>query len=310
MTRSGLKILVNITFISLILLIMNTEFYGLGKSLNTLPAVISSVTVTVTVVPTDIPVPTSSPSPSPSTSPSPSPAPSLSPSPSPQLTPDTSSVPEGSPGKDYCKVVYWGDRTKNQIALTFDDSGAFLGNILEILDERNIKGTFFLLAGELSRNPQRWQEAVSNGHHVLNHTVRHNTKLYEQSDEYISGEITGWEKVAAQILGQEYLQLMKSGFPIFRTPGGGRSDKLHRILGEHGYKVAAYWSCEDIYFPKHNTGNISMVDHYIKGAKNGAIFLMHPGTVKYLEEIISKVSEKGYEFRLLAETIGQDLKDR
>jgi len=212
-----------------------------------------------------------------------------------------------TPSKDAVptKVITLGDTSKKEIALTFDDGGKDLETIIGILDKKEIKASFFLMAGELTRNPDFWRQAVANGHQVLNHTVNHNIDLHRQKSSYIYKEIMTWESIAAEVLGEDYLARMKRDFPIFRTPYGGESDNLHKILGDLGYPITACWSCEDCYLAKHNPDNISFPDHYVSCAKNGAIFLMHPGKghEKYLEEIIDRIHDKGFEFKLLSEMI-------
>jgi len=200
-------------------------------------------------------------------------------------------------------IVARGDETEAKIAFTFDDGGANMSQILDILNNKGIKGTFFLLAGELRKNPELWQQAVKDGHLICNHTVNHKTNLGKLSDDEIRQEILGWEDAAREVLGQEYLDRMKTEFPYFRSPGGNKSDKLQKILAELGYTTTIYWSCEDIYFAKHNPGKISMAQHYIDNAENGAIFLLHPGDCGSVEQIIDGVQAKGYTFTTLQEAL-------
>lgn len=192
------------------------------------------------------------------------------------------------------EFVVHGNQEEKEVALTFDDSGEGLIHILEILDQNGIKGSFFLLAGELRKNPEQWQQAVANGHLILNHTLNHYTDLAQKSEETIREEILGWEDAAKEILGEEYLTRMKKEFPYFRSPGGLESDNLLMILGELGYTNMFYWTVEDVYFSKHNPEGISMADHYVKDAENGGVLLMHPGNWSSLEEIISRLAEEGY----------------
>ena len=195
-----------------------------------------------------------------------------------------------------CDFVIHGNTEYKEIAFTFDDKGDNLARILEILDARGIKGNFFLLAGELEKNPELWQTAAANGHLILNHTVHHYVDLSGRSEETIKNEILGWEDTAKEVLGEEYLLRMKADFPYFRTPGGGKSNSLTRILGELGYTKMVYWTVEDIYFSSHNPDNISIVDHYVQEASNGAIFLLHPGDWSYVADIIDRLAAEGYTF--------------
>lgn len=202
---------------------------------------------------------------------------------------ETSSAP-------VCEFVTHGNTDQKEVAFTFDDQGANLAQILEALDARGIKGTFFLMAGELEKNPELWQTAVANGHIVLNHTVHHYTNLSEKSEDTIRSEILGWEDMAKTVLGEDYVQRMKKDFPYFRSPGGGKSERLLSILSELGYTKMVYWSVEDIYFSSHNPDKISMSDHYVQDASNGGIFLLHPGDWSYVGDIIDRLEAEGYTF--------------
>lgn len=196
-----------------------------------------------------------------------------------------------------------GDETTPSIALTFDDSGENLAKILDILNSRGIKGTFFLVAGELTNHPDLWRQAVADGHLICNHTVNHPTDLGELSDDEIRGEILGWEDAAREVLGDEYVTRMKAEFPYFRSPGGDNSERLCQILGDLGYTHIIYWSCEDIYFLKHNPTRISLTQHYINNAENGAIFLIHPKHWDDVSAIIDEVQAAGYSFVPLSDIL-------
>jgi len=251
-------------------------------------------------------------SPTPGSTPSPTARP-ISPTniptftPTPESTPMPTLSPTPKPPLEILApasvVIFNGNLQKREIAFTFDDAGPALGNILNTLDRKGVKGTFFLIAGELRSNPQRWRNAVENGHHVLNHSVSHDTQMAYRSDNFIKREILGWEEIAREVLGDEYVKKMKREFPIFRSPGGSRSPRMQQILGNLGYTVTAYWSVEDYYFSNNNPRGISISDHYVSHAKNGAIYLMHPYNHMHVEEIIKRVHNKGYEFKLLSEII-------
>jgi peptidoglycan-N-acetylmuramic acid deacetylase len=192
------------------------------------------------------------------------------------------------------QFVVHGNSENKEVAFTFDDSGEGLSYILDILDQNGIKGSFFLLAGELRKNPELWQQAAENGHLILNHTVNHYTDLAQRSEDTIRSEILGWEDAAREVLGEEYLIKMKNEFAYFRSPGGLKSDRLLTILGELGYSTMFYWTVEDVFFSKHNPDGISIADHYVQDASNGGIFLMHPGNWGSVDEIIDRLTEEGY----------------
>jgi len=204
-----------------------------------------------------------------------------------------------------CEFVRHGNTETKEVAFTFDDQGEDLAKILEVLDAKGIKGTFFLMAGELEKDPELWQTAIANGHIVLNHTVHHYTDLSKRSEDTIRSEILGWEDTAKTVLGEDYVTRMKTDFPYFRSPGGGKSDRLLSILGDLGYTKMVYWTVEDIYFSSHNPDNTPLNDHYVKDASNGGIFLLHPRDWSYVADIIDRLQAEGYTFVTVPELFDQ-----
>lgn len=200
-------------------------------------------------------------------------------------------------------VVYRGNKTKAEIALTFDDSGPNLGKILAICNKKGVKATFFLLAGELKTNPARWREAVKQGHQVCSHGVSHSYRLGKKTEAEIRSDILGWEKVCKDALGKEYFNRMKADFPYFRAPGGNNTPRLQQVLGDLGYSSAINWSREDVYFKSHNPKGLTLAQNYVLNAKNGDIFLMHGGSYGSLASVIDGVRNKGFKCKLLSEIL-------
>jgi peptidoglycan/xylan/chitin deacetylase (PgdA/CDA1 family) len=217
-------------------------------------------------------------------------------------------------------IVYHGNTTKAEVALTFDDAGAGLGKILDICNQKGIKATFFLLACELETNPERWRKAVEDGHQICNHTVSHSMSLSKLSEEKIKKDVLGWEKVAKKVLGDDYVERMKKDFPYFRSPGGNSSKRLQQVLGDLGYPITAYWGIEDCwslsqkkkadekklsdnpdYISESNSSFLTR--YYSNNANNGTIFLMHGGRWGLISDIIDNIEDRGYKCKLLSEIL-------
>jgi len=123
------------------------------------------------------------------------------------------------------------------------------------------------------------------------------------SAEKIRDEILGWEETAREVLGDEYVDRMKTEFPYFRTPGGDESERLRTVLCELGYTKIIFWSVEDIYFASHDKGRTTMDDHYVEDAEKGAIFLLHSGNWEYVGDIVDRLTEEGYAFVTVDEVL-------
>jgi peptidoglycan/xylan/chitin deacetylase (PgdA/CDA1 family) len=68
----------------------------------------------------------------------------------------------------------WPDGKQIAVSITFDD--ARLSQIdlgLELLDEYNVKATFFVVPDAVKRRLQGWKKAVAKGHEIGNHSLIH-----------------------------------------------------------------------------------------------------------------------------------------
>ncbi|MCJ8330306.1 MAG: polysaccharide deacetylase family protein [Lentisphaeria bacterium] len=72
------------------------------------------------------------------------------------------------------KTFAWPDGKRCAINLSFDDARLTqVENGFAILDRHNIKATFYVSFGALSKYPEEWKQALANGHEIGNHTVNH-----------------------------------------------------------------------------------------------------------------------------------------
>ena len=109
---------------------------------------------------------------------------------------------------------YVGDTNKKEVYLTFDagyDNGE-LPKILDILNEKNIKASFFLTGDFVKRFPELTIRMTLEGHTICNHTYNHKniTKL---SKEELQVEITKLEESYFNLTGKQMAK-------YFRPPEG------------------------------------------------------------------------------------------
>jgi chitin deacetylase len=76
------------------------------------------------------------------------------------------------------------------VALTFDDgpTAGFTDEILQILDDENVKATFFLIGGEMEKHPDEGKKIVAAGNDVGNHSFSH-TRMILVTPSFVRGEI-------------------------------------------------------------------------------------------------------------------------
>jgi len=105
----------------------------------------------------------------------------------------------------------------------------FIPRILDILDELNLKITFFIVGQDavIEKNRDALKLITQRGHEVGNHSFSHEPWLHLYSKNKIKAEITAAEEYIKNTTGQK---------PIgFRGPGFSWSSDLLEVLNENGY---------------------------------------------------------------------------
>ncbi|VBB06821.1 polysaccharide deacetylase [Lucifera butyrica] len=201
------------------------------------------------------------------------------------------SVAAGTYAVDYGdKIVKKVPTTHKVLALTFDD-GPYPGtteNLLTVLKEKHVRGTFFVLGSNAERYPQLLAEIVANGHEVASHSYTHRF-INRLSKNEFEQEIVKAENAISRIAPKPTL---------FRPPGGGYNDRMVSELAKRGY-TTVLWSID----PRdwEGRGVEQIVNTVVKEAAPGGIILLHEGkcaksTAAAVEILIDRLREKGYEF--------------
>lgn len=187
--------------------------------------------------------------------------------------------------------------------LTFDDGPSLIvtPRILDILDEYNIKATFFAVGRMAERHPEMLQRIYEKGHSIGNHSYSHNYGyLYKNSNNFLN-DIEKANKVFKKILGDDF------NSNLVRFPGGsfGKSNKIIQAVVDAGYKYYDWNSLNG-----DAEGNKFSKDRLVKRFKETSrnkkklIVLMHDTDAKdttadALKDIIEYLINQGYEFDVL-----------
>ncbi len=109
----------------------------------------------------------------------------------------------------------------------------FVPHVLNVLDELNLKITFFIVGKdtETEENRKYLKLITDRGHEVGNHSYHHESWLQTYSYEKIEKEIRGAEEAIFNATGQR-----PTGF---RGPGFSWSKDLLKVLESRGYKFDA-----------------------------------------------------------------------
>ena len=96
-------------------------------------------------------------------------------------------------------------RDQNKIAITFDDgpNPHFTGKIIEVLNSRKVRGTFFMIGSQVEAEPVLVREVLAAGHVIGNHTHSHPKSWDNHGTPFWSDELERAENAIQQVTGRE-----------------------------------------------------------------------------------------------------------
>ena len=193
--------------------------------------------------------------------------------------------------------------------LTFDDgpTAKVTPQILDILKEYNIKGTFFLLGCNAETHPELVKRINEEGHTIANHGYSHNNaKLYASKDAFLE-EIHKTDKIIGEILG-----INDYSCHIFRFPNGSTSkayfqekQKAAKWLEEIEYDYIDWNALNKDSERKYSNQVLIQNLKETSQGKGTLVILMHDtgdvnNTYDILAESIEYLIKEGYQFRSLS----------
>lgn len=199
-----------------------------------------------------------------------------------------------------------GPKDKKVIALTFDDGpGPWTLPILDLLDQTQVKATFFMSGDQVAIRPKIAKAVKERGHEIGDHTYSHmNFYAYEKkfglekTKEKISEEIQKSKLIIESTLGIK--------LTLCRMPHGYNKPWMGELANKFKYTFINWTFGEDW----HKIPQEQMVKDYIKQIQPGAILLFHDGgknrkkTLEMLPPIIEEAKKKGYTLVPVGELIG------
>ncbi|QDR83293.1 polysaccharide deacetylase family protein [Sporomusa termitida] len=194
--------------------------------------------------------------------------------------------------------VFSGVQTSEKlVALTFDDGPCppYTEQILDILQERQIPATFFVLGYNVAQYPDLTRRIVAEGHQLGNHTYTH-VDLLKLNRRGVIEEIEKTNQAIAAAVGYAP--------HVMRPPHGFRDAVVMDIMAEYQLKVVE-WSVASRDWL--NPGTAVIVDRTLRRVKNGSIILLHDGdgiagrlprtqTVEATRLIIDRLLAQEYRF--------------
>ncbi len=192
-----------------------------------------------------------------------------------------------------------GNRTKKEIALTFDDGPEMIWTeaILSILEKFNVLATFFLIGEKIDTFPKIVRKINDAGHEIGNHGYSHKSLRF-----------CSYKKIGKEILKtEESLQKLAIQTKLFRPAYQRWNPILLKMLSRSSKKMIL----SDV-VPKDFCAKTSdeIVQKILQKTRNGSIIILHDGggdrkkTVQALEKIIFQLQKRGFHFVTVSELLG------
>jgi peptidoglycan/xylan/chitin deacetylase (PgdA/CDA1 family) len=185
------------------------------------------------------------------------------------------------------------------VALTFDDGPhpTWTPRVLDVLDQLQVKATFFVVGENAQRYPDLVAEIQRRGHSVQNHSYTH-ADLVTLSNDAVTQEIRRTTDA-----------ITATGAPgphCLRPPYGSYDQRIDLLAAAENLELLL-WDVDPRDWAR--PGVPTIVDRATQ-AESGDIILLHDGggdrsqTVEALPEIILELDERGYDFQPLCIPVG------
>jgi peptidoglycan/xylan/chitin deacetylase (PgdA/CDA1 family) len=209
--------------------------------------------------------------------------------------------PSPSPGPEGKPATYTEARVDQPyIAMTFDDgpSAENTPRLLEMLKQRNIKATFFLIGQNVASNPDIVRRILAEGHEVGNHSWTH-PQLSKLSDDRVTSEITKTQDAIKDA----------SGFTptLLRPPYGAITTRQREWIENRFGLNIILWSVDP--FDWKRPGASVITQRILTQVHPGAIILshdIHKQTVDAMPATLDGLIKKGYKFVTVSQLIAMN----
>lgn len=175
---------------------------------------------------------------------------------------------------------------KKSVSLTFDDGPdpANTPAILDILKEKNISATFFVIGKKAEQHPELVERIYAEGHTLGNHSYSHSRFLGFFSQSRLHHELVRSNEVIESITGQKPI--------FFRPPFGVTNPRYARVLKDLKMKSIG-WSLRS--FDTRAKNKYQLIERIVVSLKKSDIILLHDNltvTAEALEDIIEHCRNK------------------
>jgi peptidoglycan/xylan/chitin deacetylase (PgdA/CDA1 family) len=192
-----------------------------------------------------------------------------------------------------------GPQRCRQVCLTFDDGPhpEHTPRLLDVLEELDVKATFFVIGRNAEQHPHIVQRIVNDGHALGNHTWSHRA-LAGLAPGDLADEVHRTGELLRQLTGQDVR--------LFRPPMGKLSARQLVLLWGLRHSVVL-WNCDPKDYPCQNRTELRtrLWDGNLRG---GDLILMHdnhPFAAEVLPDLAAEVRARGMTFATVNDWTGR-----
>lgn len=198
------------------------------------------------------------------------------------------------------EIIHKVDTQEKVVALTFDDGPTGrTDEIIKLLEELDVKATFFVTGRELEENKQEGRNLVLAGHELGNHSYLHK-RMVLKSPSFIKTEIES----------TDYL-IREAGYQgdiHFRPPNAKKLAVLPYYLMRNEIKTIM-WDVEPESYPEIAACSEEIINHVINNVNPGSIILLHVmyesrrESLNSIKGIVNALKAEGYTFKRVSELL-------
>ena len=204
-----------------------------------------------------------------------------------------SQTTEPEPTQESTEAVQ--DPTVKSVAISFDDGpgATTTPQLLQILKEKNVHATFFVLGENTAQHPDIVKQTAEAGHEIGNHTYDHQD-LATLSAQSITEEVTKADTEIKKATGKT---------PTFVRPPYGSITSVGASVIQ---QPIIEWSVDS---EDWKTRNPDLILQKIQATVyDGAIILFHdiyPETIRAVPQVIDYLQEQGYRITTVGDLLGR-----
>jgi peptidoglycan/xylan/chitin deacetylase (PgdA/CDA1 family) len=206
----------------------------------------------------------------------------------------------------WIETLWRSRRSSRAVALTFDDGPdeCFTPRVLDILAEKQVPATFFVVGERVERHPELIRRAHDMGHVIGNHSHTHSLGFHFRHRGGLRREIAACNDAIRSAIGLEPR--------LFRSPQGLKAPALADVLRARGM-VAIGWQVRGMDYVLRDPERIAR--RIVEGAVDGGVLLLHDGgglqgstdrsaTIRALPLVIDGLRARGFTFLRVDQLFG------